>query len=142
MIETVTLLAYLLGHSARHAQPLRLEAISSKQDAMQSPQLIWQYVPSNADSLAIFVKDKKHYCWVVYNIPITATHFAMGENQKINLRNTGINSWGQRDYHSCLSKQIELVALDQRLSIASPTGEQLERIAKKHALAIATAKIP
>lgn len=141
MIETVTLLAYLLGHPVKSAEPLRLQATLPKQGVTQSPALAWQKIPPAADSLVIIVKDKKQYCWVVYNVPATATHFAMGENRKINLHNEGVNSWGQHAYHACVPTQIELFALDQRLSIQSPTGEQLEKMAEKHALAMTTIKI-
>lgn len=141
MIETVTLLAYLLGHPVEHTQPLQLQATFSKQDATQSPALTWQQVPPAADSLAIIVKTEKKYCWVVYNVPISATHFVMGEDKKININNEGVNSWGQRDYHACFPAQIELFALDQRLSAEPLTGQQLEQAAKKHALATAVTKV-
>lgn len=147
MFDTLAVLAYLLGHDSNHIDQLRLKVLQpsnppsiSKQ--VQSPQLQWQNVPPEAESLALIVKDNTRYAWVVYNLPPDLKGLPFDANAQINLNDEGINSWGQKNYHAlCWGNKahpviIELFALDKRLSANKPiTGDALEKEIKNHTLA-------
>ncbi|EKD77696.1 MAG: hypothetical protein ACD_42C00223G0001 [uncultured bacterium] len=157
MFDTLTVIAYLLGNKPGHSTQLHLQAqFLEKQNLVcvvqnaQSPQLRWKGVPPEASSLALIIKDAKtlkntekpHYYWVVYNLPVAVTALPFGGNNQMTSHDEGINSWGQKNYHSlCLGNtthpvMIELVALDKRFSAREPmTGEILEQKIKGHVLA-------
>lgn len=149
MIDTITIVSYLLGHHFGHNSKLNLSArFSEKANQIScatkvvSPSLRWRDVPPEATSLAVIIKDanppksgeKTHYYWVVYNLPIDATYLPFGASNYITHYDEGVNSWGEQNYHSrCFDHQthpvtVELLALDTRISANQPiTGEMLEK---------------
>ncbi|MCX7126045.1 MAG: YbhB/YbcL family Raf kinase inhibitor-like protein [Gammaproteobacteria bacterium] len=157
MFDTLTVIAYLLGNDSGLSDHLRLKALfSERKDSVVcvqhalSPQIKWQGVPPEANSLAIIIKDakpihntkKNHYYWVVYNLPVEVKNLPVGGNDEMNKHNEGVNSWGQRNYHTlCWEKGlhpvvVELYALDKRFSTHEKiTGEVLEQKMKGHILA-------
>lgn len=154
MFDTLTIVAYLLGNEPGHSTQLHLQTrFLEKQNPVcqvqnaQSPQLRWSGVPPGASSLALIIKDAKssekpHYYWVVYNLPVEVSALPFGSSHQMTPRDEGINSWGQKNYHSvCLKNMahpvtIELVALDKRFSAREPmTGEIVEQKIKGHVLA-------
>lgn len=161
MIDTMTVLAYLLTHNPGHTSHLNLHASFPVNCAQQieSPLLRWSNVPPEAQSLALIIKDappqqpnktaeKPRYYWVVYNLPIESVMLPYGTNLKINPNDVGINSWRNNNYQSpCVNGQlqpveIELFALKKRFSLHhSMTGEQLEQNIKANALAGAAVSV-
>lgn len=159
MIDTITIVSYLLGHHFGHNSKLNLAAHFSEKEnqticehVVVSPSLRWRDIPPEASSLAIIVKDanspkngeKTHYYWVVYNLPVDATYLSFGASNYMVHYDEGVNSWGERNYHSrCFDHQthpvtVELFALNTRISSGQPiTGEMLEKniISKKEILA-------
>ena len=155
MVNTMTVLAYLLTHDPGYASHLKLQvrAPMNCTQQIESPLLRWGDVPPEAASLAIIIKDapseknkrtaeKPHYYWVVYNLPVETTLLPYGSNLTINRHDVGINSWGNHSYHTqCLNGQshpveIELFAVKKRFSAQQPmTGERLEQKIKGNALA-------
>lgn len=159
MIDTMTVLAYLLTHEPGHSTELNLRALIAASHSQQvvctqqiesSPELAWKDVPPEANSLALIIKDaptsktsdKPHYYWVVYNLPVEIKGLSLGANTQINPEDEGVNSWGQRGYHApCWGSkahpiEIEVVALDKRFSARSKmTGEKLEQKMKSDVLA-------
>ena len=148
MIDTMTVLAYLLGDDYGHNKQIKLNAeFSQTQVAKVSPKVIWKNVPPEADSLVLIVKDsnipkKENYYWVVYNIPADSHGVNLGESQVINKNNVGLNSWGQKNYHALNYPKknhkiyITVYALDKKFSsIKNMTGESLEQKIKGHVLA-------
>ena len=149
MIDTLTVIAYLLGHDAGSAGHLQLKAFFPEKQTTQcvqkavSPQLQWRGVPPEADSLAVVVHDKKNYYWVAYNLPAYATILPFGANKIINKYDEGVNSFGERNYHSpwvcgqnVKDVVVELYALDNRISTKKPLSpEGLFTKIKNHVLA-------
>jgi hypothetical protein len=159
MIDTITIVSYLLGHHFGHNSKLNLAARFFEKENQTlcepstiSPNLRWRDVPPEASSLAIIIKDahppkkdeKTHYYWVVYNLPIHAMYLPFGASNFMRRYDEGLNSWGEQNYHSrCFDQQkhpvtIELVALDTKISPDQPmTGEILEKkiISSSHVLA-------
>lgn len=159
MLDTLTVIAYLVGQHQGNGHPLRLNAhffekqnhIACVQQAV-SPQLRWANVPPEANSLAVVVRDeKKHYYWITYNLPTDAKGLPLGVNKTINVNDVGINSFGQRDYYSpwsCGQKInspviVELYALDKRFSTRKIiSSDALYAKIKKHNLAKAQIVVP
>ncbi|MCX7121908.1 MAG: YbhB/YbcL family Raf kinase inhibitor-like protein [Gammaproteobacteria bacterium] len=162
MFDTITVIAYLLGNESGLSDHLRLKAhflekqshIAQVQNA-PSPHLKWHGVPPEASSLALIVKDakntsdtsKRNYYWVVYNLPIEARELPYGSAGQINKQDEGVNSWGQKNYHTMQigNKKhpviVELYALDKRFSAREKmTGEVLEEKIKHHVLAKTTVR--
>lgn len=146
MFDTLAVMAYLLGNDAGHLDRLHLQIPAKQSQAClslaKSPALQWQGVPPEASSLALLIKDNKKYAWVVYNLPVDITGLPTGANTKITAYDEGMNSWGQKNYHSICTEstknmvEIKLIALDTRFNTShSMTGEQLEEKIKNHALA-------
>lgn len=155
MIDTtVTMLAYMLGHGSTFKEKLRLHVqYVGKQNPKiclkqaPSPLLRWSGVPPEASSLALLIKEnssllKKHFDWVLYNLPVEARYLPSGSNHTINLSDVGFNSWGKKKYHPpCFGNathplSIELFALDKRFSAKyKMTGEELEKKMRGHILA-------
>ena len=159
MIDTITIVSYLLGHHFGHNSKLNLAVRFSEKENqticstnITSPSLRWRDVPPEATSLAIIIKDanppksgeKTHYYWIVYNLPIDATYLPFGASNYIVQYDQGVNSWGEQHYHSrCFDHQthpvtVELFALNTRISFNQPiTGEILEKqiISNKQVLA-------
>ncbi len=160
MIDMITIVSYLLGHHFGHNSKLNLAARFAEKenqticaDAVVSPSLRWRDVPPEASSLAMVIKDanpskngeKTHYYWVIYNLPIDTTYLSFGASKYIVRYDEGVNSWGERNYHSrCFDHQthpvtVELFALTTRIASDQPiTGEMLEKniISKKEVLAL------
>lgn len=137
MLDTLTVLAYLVTHNAKPANHLQLKAALNH---TVSPALRWRGVPPEAGSLALVVKDKQsRYCWVVYNISPDIQQFPLNASQFMNQRSEGLNSWGQHSFHATRKDvTITLYALDQRFSsIQNITGAQLEQKIKGHVMATA-----
>ena len=135
MLDTLTILAYLVTHGAKSTNHLQLKA---KFSDSTSPALQWQGVPPEASSLAFIVKDKQsHYCWVIYNVSPDIQQFPLGASQYMNQHNEGLNSWGEHSFHATKKDvTITLYALDQRSSrIQNITGAQLEQKIKGHVMA-------
>lgn len=159
MIDTITIVSYLLGHHFGHNSKLNLVAHFSEKEnqticanAVVSPSLRWRDVPPEASSLAMIIKDanppkngeKTHYYWVVYNLPIDAAYLPFGASNYMVHYDEGVNSWGEQNYHSrCFDHQthpvtVELFALNTRISTDQPiTGDRLEKkiISEKKMLA-------
>lgn len=140
MLDTLTVLAYLIVHNAKPTNHLQLQATFVNK---ASPALAWQGVPPEAGSLALIVKDKQsRYCWVVYNISPDTQYFPLNASQYMNRHNEGLNSWGKHAYHSAEKKNmvITLTVLDTRFSnIHDINGKELEQKIKGHVLAEAQA---
>lgn len=148
MFDTLTVVAYLLSHDSGYADRLRFKTPHFPNQnhlcvhKRQSPLLKWRGVPPEASSLALIVKDKSHYEWIVYNLPVSAKELSFDANDHINRNDVGVNSWGEKKYHApCWGNQsqpvtIELYALDKRFSARETmTGEVLEKKIKGHVLA-------
>lgn len=149
MIDTITIVGYLLGHHFGHNSKINLFARFAEKEnqticatKIVSPSLRWRDVPPEATSLAMIIKDanppksgeKMHYYWVVYNLPVDTTYLPFGASNHMIHYNEGVNSWGEQNYHSrCFDHQthpvtVELLALDARISFDQPiTGEMLEK---------------
>lgn len=156
MIDTMTVLVYLLTHNPGHSTHLQISALFPKNSCVQktpSPQLRWKKVPPESTSLALIIKDapshktstKPHYYWIVYNLSPDLKGLSFGADAKINPYDKGINSWGKNNYHApCWRNklhpiEIELVALDKRFSARyKMTGEKLEQKIKSSTLASGT----
>jgi Raf kinase inhibitor-like YbhB/YbcL family protein len=148
MFDTLTVIAYLLGNEPVHPRHLQLQAQfleKEKTTCVQtalSPQLKWKSIPPEATSLALIIKDKKEYYWVVYNLPAQINGLPYGANVQMTPHDEGLNSWGQKKYHALCPKNViapvtvELYALDKRFDAVKPmTGELLERKIQGHVLA-------
>lgn len=159
MIDTITIVSYLLGHHFGHNSQIHLAARFLEKEnqtlcepSAVSPNLQWWDVPPEADSLAIIIKDadsskkseKTNYYWVVYNLPIQTVYLPYGASNFMRRYDEGLNSWGEQNYHSrCFDHQkhpvsIELLALDTKISPDQPvTGEMLEKniVSGSHVLA-------
>lgn len=159
MIDTITIVSYLLGHHFGHNSKVKLSARFAEKENQTicatkiiSPSLRWQDVPPEATSLAMVIKDanppksgeKTHYYWVVYNLPVDTTYLPFGESNYMVHYDEGVNSWGEQNYHSrCFDHQthpvkVELFALNTRISANQPiTGEMLEKqiVSNKQVLA-------
>ncbi len=147
MFDTLAVITYLLGRDPKDIDRLHLKAsfpdkppVTCVQNA-PSPQIKWQKVSPDASSLALIVKDSSHYEWVVYNLPIDARGLPFDANAEINPNDVGINSWGQKNYHSpCVGNTkypvtVELFVLDKRFSARNKmTGEMLEKKIKDHVM--------
>jgi len=157
MFDTITVIAYLLGDDSGISNRLRLKALfAEKQSAVAqmqhipSPHIKWRGVPPEASSLALIIKDakissassKKNYYWIVYNLPTGAKELPYDSASQINKHDEGVNSWGQKNYHSMRYGTtthpvvVELYALDKRFSACKEmTGDVLEQKIKHHVLA-------
>lgn len=149
MIDTITIVSYLLGHHFGHNSKINLSVRFAEKENQTicetkviSPSLRWRDVPPEATSLAMIIKDatppkngeKTHYYWIVYNLPIDTTYLPFGASNYMVHYNEGVNSWGEQNYHSrCFDHQthpvtVELLALGARISSNQPiTGELLEK---------------
>lgn len=151
MFDTLAVLAYLIKYDSGMSDHLRLQAYFSEKQkttatqSVQSPKIKWKGVPPEASSLALIIKDaklsadtkKQHYYWIVYNLPIQAKKLNYGDDHQINPYNEGINSWGQKCYHTKQTHPVivELYVLDQRFSAQhAMTGEALEKKIHGHVL--------
>lgn len=157
MFDTLALLACLIGNDPGHSTRLIMKApFLEKQNKIicmqhaQSPQFQWKSVPPEASSLVLIIKDantfttmhKQQYYWVVYNLPAQTTQLPYGTNTHIMSYDEGVNSWGEKNYHSICTGNteypviVELYALDKRFSATTQmTGEILEQKIKGHVLA-------
>lgn len=150
MVDTLTVIAYLLGHDPSYSDRLRLKVLFPEKQTNAvcvkesvSPQLKWRGVPPAADSLALVMHDKKNYYWVAYNLPVQAKGLPKGVNKTINTHDEGVNSFGENSYHSpwsCGQKTesvvVELYALDKRFSAdRKMSGDVLLSKLKDHVLA-------
>ncbi|HLB55950.1 MAG TPA: hypothetical protein VJK30_01270 [Coxiellaceae bacterium] len=157
MFDTLTLLACLIGNDPGHSTQLTMKPpFLEKENKIicvqrtQSPQFQWKDVPPEASSLAFIIKDantfttmnKQKYYWVVYNLPVQTTQLPYGANVHMSPYDEGVNSWGEKNYHSICADNteypviVELYALDKRFSATTPmTGEVLEQKIKGHVLA-------
>ena len=134
MFDTLAAVAYLLGSDAKKEGHLRVQAfLAQKPVAMclynQSPKIQWQNVPPQTNSLALIIRDKTHYYWVVYNLPADAKFLPANTNAEINRHDEGFNSWGVKNYHAICSNKnpitVELFAVDKRFATANMTGDEL-----------------
>ncbi|OGT34075.1 MAG: hypothetical protein A3C44_08390 [Gammaproteobacteria bacterium RIFCSPHIGHO2_02_FULL_39_13] len=149
MLDTLTLVAYLLGNNAGHPDHLRLHAQffgTEKQTVCaqksESPQLRWSGVSPEATSLAVIIKDPSHYYWVVYNLPVDTKNLSFSIDHHMLQTNQGVNSWGIQAYHSrCWENRyhpvsVELFVLDTRFSNnESMSGKIVEEKMHGHILA-------
>lgn len=148
MFDTLAVIAYLLSSDSGHSSHLHLQAKFLEKEksvcaqTVESPQLRWKGVPPEASSLALIVKDKKDYHWVVYNLPVQVNSLPFGSNDQIRSQDEGKNSWGQKNYHElCVGDAahpvtIELFALDKSFNARhAMTGTELEQKIKGHVLA-------
>lgn len=154
MFDTLTVVTYLLSHDSGYVDRMKLlTPFQNNQNqvclhATQSPPLKWRGVPPEASSLAVIVKDKTHYEWVVYNLPVSAKGLPLGANTEMTPHDEGINSWGQKNYHApCYGGDkaypvtVTLYALDKRFSTHKEmTGAMLEKKIKGHVLTKVTEK--
>ncbi|OGT42589.1 MAG: hypothetical protein A3F13_09250 [Gammaproteobacteria bacterium RIFCSPHIGHO2_12_FULL_40_19] len=147
MFDTLTVVAYLISHHSGYADRLRfMKPFSNTENQLcihntQSPALKWRGVPPEASSLALIVKDKMHYEWIVYNLPVSARGLPFGANHQMTPHDQGVNSWGEKNYHApCFENKTYLVsvtlyALDKRFSAReNMTGNVLEKKMKGHVL--------
>lgn len=157
MFDTLTLLACLIGNNPGYSTHLTMKTpFLEKQNKIicvkrtQSPQFQWKDVPPEASSLALIIKDantfttmnKQKYYWVVYNLPVQITQLPYDSSAHMTPYDEGVNSWGQRNYHSICAGNteypviVEFYALDKRFSEDKPmTGKLLEQKIKGHVLA-------
>lgn len=140
MIDTLTVIAYLLGNEPDRNVHLKLQASFAKKE---SPQLRWQGVPPETTSLALVVRNKNKYYWIVYNLPPQIKSLPYGVSAQMSPHDEGYNSWGQRNYHAqCTGNAtpspvtIELYALDKRFGARyHMTGHSFEQKIKNHVIA-------
>ena len=152
IIDTMAVLAYLLGDDAGHNKKIILDVPLSQisQATNTNPAIYWKNIPPEAASLALVIKEitifqKPIYYWVVYNLPVDSTGFQAGQSNQTSKNNIGLNSWGQKNYHRLIYPAqndlalIEIYALDKKFStIKNITGAQLERKMNGHVLASGT----
>lgn len=140
MLNTVTVLTYLITHALDHSDRLALSVVPSK----HAIQLRWHDVPPQAHSLAVVVKDisrSKHpYRSVLYNLPIESKGIAFRHHTRINGNYWGVNSWGEKAYHHLMRDKkkvmVSLYVLDKRFSARyKMTGQKLEQHAIGHVIA-------
>lgn len=147
MLNTLTVLAYLLSQHYHHHATLQVSLQFQKNLATQtteiSPKLQWQNIPPGAQSIAFVIKDartqiKPHYYWVVYNLPVESHGFEWGENRHLDVSHVGWNSWGQRNMYAMPNHSIifSVYALDKKFSIDHMTGELLKKKMQRHVLAM------
>ena len=152
MIDTLTVLTYLLTHDAGHTKQLTLHALFSEKQSStalvqpaKSPQLNWKGVPPEASSLVLIVKDaqpakntgKSNYYWVAYNLPVSVKGLPFDGSRDINFKNQiqqYHSPWASKNPPASIA--IELYALDKRFSVTEKmTGESLEAKIKSHVIA-------
>lgn len=155
MIETFTLLAYVLGHTPtppsvedfRVTSPAFQQAHISQRytcsGANAPVPVSWQHVPRETKSLALVLLDPDApkgtaYHWGVYNIPphehSIAANSALATQDKV-----AVNSWGHQRYDGPCSAQgkhhyvLRLYALDETLQSSKDiTVSQLRNEIKSH----------
>lgn len=139
MLEPLALLPYLMARDDGH-HPIHLRLMAKRAD--QAVVLRWHRVPPEVHSLALTIKDTNqkhpHYYGIFYNLPNTLTHLNVSPSFAIAMKDSGVNSWGEKTLHDLSGKKnlvITLYALDKRFSARyTMTGEQLEKHAKGHVL--------
>ena len=143
MLDTLTVMAYLLGSDPEKGKALHMTVSFPEKAAVVSPMIRWKNVPPEAESLAIVIHDQqKHYYWVAYNLPTDAIGLPLGASQNMQAFHEGLNSYGERSYHSpwALGQRpqglsVELYALDKRFSTHQAlSGDQLYAKIKGHTL--------
>lgn len=148
MLDTLTVMAYLVGHKAEIDNSLKMQVSFPEKPAVTSPLIRWKNVPPEADSLAVLIHDdQKHYYWVAYNLPPDANFLPFGASKMMMMHDEGINSFGEQNYHMPWTAQsehhglsVELYALNRRFTAEEPlTGEAL--LAKIKNSVIASTKV-
>jgi len=134
MLDTLTVMAYLVGHNGEKNNALSMAVYFPEKTAIISPKIRWKNIPPEANSLAMVIRDDKHhYYWVAYNLPVDSKGLPYGADQFMIRHDEGVNSFGERKYHSPWSLQsnpqkltVELYALDRKLTAEKPlSGEAL-----------------
>ncbi|MDP1573546.1 MAG: hypothetical protein Q8L78_01230 [Coxiellaceae bacterium] len=143
MLDTLAVMAYLLGSGPEKSKALHMAVSFPEKAAVVSPVIRWKNVPPEAESLAVVIQDnQKNYYWVAYNLPADAKGLPLGANQNMLPFDEGVNSFGEHNYHSPWSLgampqglRVELYALDKRFSIHKPlSGNDLYAKIKGHTL--------
>ena len=140
MIDTVTLLTYMLTHGFGCADRLKLTVAQSK----NKTQLEWKNVPPETHSLALVIKDSstKHprYYGVLYNLPADSHGVKFDQHKHVNNNYWGVNTWGEAKLHHLPLHEkhlsVSLYALDERFSKKrNVTGKWVESHLKGHVIA-------
>src|SRR3990167_10552593 len=153
MLDTLTVLTYLVTHEAGYSGRLHLHVLFPEKQlpvscAMkpESPQIQiqWSGVPPEADSLAVIIKDKNpsektgkaNYYWVAYNLPIEGKGLSLGGSNNMNPNNQLMqyhSPWACRNAASTV--EVELFALDKRFDENSKrTGALFEQEIQGHVI--------